>query len=246
MQEHVPTLRLCGIAGIVGACLLLAADWILMGTFTSGSEFKENWYVVLSQMPQWRLTVGGLAGPVGAWLYVVGFWQLYLTLNSAGRYVAFGVFAGFSMSFVWLAGAFHTSFPFMAHAWKAKEAATGEGAAVVQEMKEATFSYAGRLYYLGLAPAFIGTVLLAYAVLRGLSRYPRWFAALNPAILFLLSTLFQYLPAPLGGLLVIGAGNLVFLLFFTVSTVLIWNGGKCEGTVVEPPKQAPDLTGPAR
>src|SRR5207248_6081407 len=68
----------------------------------------------LSEMPHWRLLIGGLVGPVGAWFYVVGFWQLYLALKPAGRPLAFAVFAGFSMSFVWVAGAFHTSFPFLA------------------------------------------------------------------------------------------------------------------------------------
>jgi hypothetical protein len=51
MGNNVPTLRCCGIAGMVGAGLLLAADWILLGTFTSGSEFKENWQVLLAEMP---------------------------------------------------------------------------------------------------------------------------------------------------------------------------------------------------
>src|SRR5215472_16396143 len=77
-------LRLCGIAGLIGSSLLLAADWTLLGTFTSGSEFKDNWCALLSEMPRWRLLIGGLAGPVGAWFYVVGFWQLYLALQPAG------------------------------------------------------------------------------------------------------------------------------------------------------------------
>jgi hypothetical protein len=230
---------------MAGASLLLAADWILLGSLTSGSEFQDNWYVLLSETPRWRLTVGGLAGPVGAWLYVVGFWQLYLALKPAGGRLAFGAFAGFSMSFVWVAGAFHTSFPFMADAWRAKRAVTGTEAAVVQGLAEQTFAYAGLLYYIGLAPALIGTGLLAYAILRGRSRYPRWFAALNPAVLFLLSTLFRLVPAPLGGPLVIGAGNLVFLLFFAVSTVLLRNGGQCDGSGGAPPDKVRQLTGPA-
>lgn len=48
---------------------------------------------------------------------------------------------------------------------------------------------------------------------------------MNPALLWLLSTGFRYVPAPLGGLLVIGSGNLIFLLFFTVSTAILWQGG---------------------
>jgi hypothetical protein len=27
-------------------------------------------------MPRWRLVAGGLAGPIGAWCYGIGFWQL--------------------------------------------------------------------------------------------------------------------------------------------------------------------------
>jgi hypothetical protein len=104
----IQTLRLTGLAGLAGAILLLAGDCLLLGTFASGREFAENWLHILTGMPAWRLTAGGIIGPIGAWLYVVGFWQLYAALMPAGRSLAFGCFAGFSLSFVWLGGAFHT------------------------------------------------------------------------------------------------------------------------------------------
>ena len=230
MEDHVSTLRRCGIAGLVGAGLLLAADWIMLGAFMSGAEFNANWHVLLAEMPRWRLMVGGLAGPLGAWLYVIGFWQLYLALKPAGTRLAFVVFAGFSMSFVWVAGAFHTSFPLLADAWRMRQAAAGDGTGLTGPLAESSFVYAGWLFYIGSAPALVAVVLLAYAVLAKDTRYPRWFAALNPALLYLASALFQWVPAPLGGLLVIGAGNLVFLLFFAVSTALLWNGGRRKGT----------------
>src|SRR5262249_3611466 len=110
----VSILRGCGVAGLTGATILLAADWIMLGTFTSGWEFNERWYGLLAEMPRWRVEVGGLAGPIGAWCYFIGFWQLYVALRPAGRRVAFAVFAGFSLSFIWVAGAFHTSFPLVA------------------------------------------------------------------------------------------------------------------------------------
>jgi hypothetical protein len=100
----------------------------------------------------------------------------------------------------------------------------GGGAADVQSAADAAFGYAGLLYYVGLVPALVGSALLGYAVLGGRTRYPRWFAGLNPAVLFLLAGSFRWASAPLGGLLAIGAGNLVFLCFFAVSTVLLWNG----------------------
>jgi hypothetical protein len=225
-MDSISLLRLCGIAGLLGSALLLAADWVMLGTFTSGREFTQNWYILLAEMPVWRLRAGGLAGPVGAWLYVVAFWQLFVALRPAGKLLAFITFAGFSMSFVWVAGALHTSFPFLAHAWRAREASMGEGAVVVQWMSERAFGYAWLLYFAAMVPAFVGCVLLAYAVLLKRTRYPRWFVLLNPALLFLVARSFQRVPAPLGGLLVIGAGNLVFLVFFAVSTRLLWDGGK--------------------
>ena len=36
-----------------------------------------------AKTPVWRVMLGAIAGPLGAWLYVVGFWQLYLALDLA-------------------------------------------------------------------------------------------------------------------------------------------------------------------
>lgn len=220
-MTKVATLRWCGIAGIVGATLLLAADWLLLATFTSGGDFKERWLAVLLEIPRWRLVAGGLMGPIGAWFYVIGFWQLYLALKPAGRHLAFLVFAGFSISFIWAAGAFHASFPLFADAWRAKQAANP----AVDLTADPTFHYFGWLFLAAMPFAALATALLAFAILWKETRYPRWFAAVNPALLYLVTLVFAWVPAPAGGLLVIGAGNMVFLAFFVSSTAILWNGG---------------------
>jgi hypothetical protein len=220
----VSTLRWCGVAGLTGATILLAADWIMLGTLTSGREFNEKWHILLAGMPRWRLVAGGLAGPIGAWCYGIGFWQLYVALKPAGARLAFLVFAGFSMSFIWSAGAFHTSFPLLADVWRAKQSAAN-GAAVSDVTTDPAFGYFGFLFLASMAPAAVASALLPFAVLWKPTRYPRWFAACNPALLYLLTMLFAWVPAPLGGMLVVGAGNMMFLVFFALSTTLLWNGG---------------------
>jgi hypothetical protein len=223
----IQTLRLTGLAGLAGAALLLAGDWLLLATFTSGREFTEDWLSILAGMPAWRLTAGGVIGPIGAWLYVVGFWQLYVALVPAGRGIAFCCFAGFSLSFIWLAGAFHTSFPFLADAWSIRGAAAGGGGIGQPAIAalDRTFAYAGLLYYVGLVPAFVGAGVLAYAIIAQRTHYPGWFVLLNPALLYFLSLAFRWMPAPFGGLLALSAGNLVFLVFFGASTIVLWDGG---------------------
>lgn len=208
----------------------------MLGALTSGREFNEQWHVLLAGMPRWRLIAGGLAGPIGAWCYGVGFWQVYLALKPAGRRLAFLVFAGFSLGFVWAAAAFHTSFPLFADAWRAKQAA-GNGATMGDVTADPTFHYFFLLFLGGMPAAGMASLLLAYAVLRKDTRYPRWFAVVNPALLYLATMTFAWIPAPLGGLLVVGAGNMVYLLFFACSTALLWNGGLGEGLELNPPNQ---------
>jgi hypothetical protein len=111
----------------------------------------------------------------------------------------------------------------------AGSASGGERAAVSAGTAGPTFRYFGLLFLASMPPAAVASVLLPYAILWKDTRYPRWFAACNPALLYLLATLFAWVPAPLGGLLVVGAGNMVFLVFFVCSTALLWNGGLCEG-----------------
>jgi hypothetical protein len=227
VDPEIRLLRSCGVVGICAAVFLLAADWTLMGSFVSGPEFRRRWHEILSGMPPWRLYVGGLAGPVGACLYAVGFWHVYLAVRPAGRKVALAVFASLTLSFALIAGGFHTALPFVAYAWQSRTATT---VPAVTAPIDDLFQYAKAIYTLGLIPGFVGMALLGYAVLTGRTRYRRSFVIWNPGLLYVATYLFERLPAPMGGLLVIGAGNLVFLVFFAASVVVVWNGGRV-GTV---------------
>jgi len=232
-MSEVGTIRFCGASGILGAGLLLAGDWLMLGTFSDARTFAAEWLTILAAMPAWRVTAGAIVGPLGAFLYVVGFWQLYVAVRPAGRALAFVTWAGFSIGFIYAAGAFHASFPFMAYAAQATRSAESGGLDTMKAMSEPTFGYALTLFEVTAAPSLVGCLALAYAVLGRPTRYPRWAIAFNPIVLYVGTLAFRFVPAPLGGLLYIGYGNLLFLAFFSASTAVLWNGGvsRQSGTV---------------
>lgn len=225
-SDGVIQLRTFGLVGVAGSVLLLLSDWVMLAAPTSGQEFGVRWLDILSTMPQWRLTVGGLAGPIGACLYAAGFWHVYLGLRPANRLVSFACFATQSSSFVTLA-AFHAAFPFAAHLQTINHAA-GDNP-TVRDSYSAAMEYLGNMYYVGLALGLIRALLLIGLLLVGQTRYPRWFVLVNPSFLWFACFAFRYVPAPLGGALFIGSGNIAHLTFFVLSTIVLWHrGGECK------------------
>ena len=76
-MNEVSTIRLCGMAGVTAAVVLLSSDWLMLGAFTDARGFANDWLDILTETPRWRVRSGAIVGPLGAWLYAVGFWQLY-------------------------------------------------------------------------------------------------------------------------------------------------------------------------
>jgi hypothetical protein len=216
-------IRICGLVGIAGAGILLASDWLMMGTLTDARHFANEWLTILAKLPAWRVRLGALIGPLGAWLYVIGFWQVYLALRPAGKWLAFVCWAGFSIGFIYAAGAFHASFPFMAHAAQSMAAVDSDRAEVVTALSQHSIRYAGLIFLISWIPSLVGCLTLAYAVLARRTRYPRWSILFHPLVLYVFTLTFRFVPAPLGGLLYIGFGNIIFLIFFAASTIVLWH-----------------------
>lgn len=69
-----------GAAGMLGAIVFLIGDLLLYFT-TSG---ERDFTAIMSQLPLWRLYVGGALGLVGSWFYTLGTWQVYVAVRPAG------------------------------------------------------------------------------------------------------------------------------------------------------------------
>jgi len=71
--ETITTIRLSGIAGILGALITGFGD--LLYNHIPGS--KQMLYEKMSTFPQRRLVTAGILGLIGSWLYFFSVFHLY-------------------------------------------------------------------------------------------------------------------------------------------------------------------------
>jgi hypothetical protein len=211
--------RIAGIVGLTGAIVLLIGDALLYGHLGSATDFWNTIPRVAGEASLVRLFAGGLLGPVGAVLYLAGFWHVYLNTRTAGRITASITLIGLSTMIVG-GGAYHII-------WVARMLAYKYGLADIagsSPFVDAFESYMTMVYYTAAIPGFLASPMLGFLVLSGRSRYPRWTVLVNPGLLMLFGLLLgtSFFPAPVGGMIYGGIINLTFCLFFVVSIVTTW------------------------
>ena len=199
-------LRFTGIAGVLGACVMVAGDML----YYYHIDPAQSRDVTMRAVPDWRWLAGGATAPIAAWLYSLGSWQMFLTLQPAGKWLARCAFVSFAAVMVFY-GVFHAAY-----------AALGTGGNMPR-----VHAYLELLLQIVYVPAAIWTALFIFAVLFRPTLYPRWIVLITPTLFYLIENmLVARLPgfsrAFIGG----GFANLILLLFFTVSTMLVWNGGR--------------------
>jgi hypothetical protein len=206
--------RYAGFAGLAGALLFAIGDMLFYGFWGPGTGFPEGMRVTVLHASLPRLFAGGLVGPVAACFCMVGFWHVYLNVQSSSRLAGRLALASFLLLMV-AGGAVHTL-------WTARGLAIkfcdGQ-AAPCSDLLTATTLYWKLAYNLAAIPGYFGFLLLAALVLLDKTRYPRWTVLVNPAVLGLLAPMASRIPAPLGAVVVGGFTNLTIVVFFGASIV---------------------------
>lgn len=65
--------RLLLWAGCLGAAILFAGDMLYYGKWDSARGFSDDvWNSILAAVPDWRLHLGSLTGPVGVGFSLLG------------------------------------------------------------------------------------------------------------------------------------------------------------------------------
>jgi hypothetical protein len=213
--EPVNILRLCGIAGFLGALIMATGDLLYHHVPGSTQTVAER----MSSLPQTRLVSAGALGLVGSWLYVLGAFHLYYAFLPAGVDFALAISLTFAMVMI-AYGVGHASY--YAIGSSAKVARDhGLDIEAAGKIGEALFS---RIVIITYIPVTIASLLMLYCILSGQSAYPLWIAPFLPIVLYLLRPLvLKVLRGRVHELVRDSYDNFVLLVFFLLSTAVLWN-----------------------
>jgi hypothetical protein len=178
----------------------------------------------MAGVPSARILAGHFLGVFTLPLYLVGFWHLHAALRPAGAWRSAPVVG--LMAYGTLVGIFyHGSIVYPALLVQTAASVPGAGPLLSDLMSRSrTFSWPAQAAVLGALVA--ASLWLAASVLSGRTRYPRWFAAVNPLLLLLAVTGLGMLVPAAGRFLLPAAQNVPMAVFFASSTAVLWNAGE--------------------
>ena len=87
--------RLCGYAGLIGACAMFAGDMLFYGQWGSGADALSRTYEIVAQGEPRRLTIGGLMSVIGGLGYTLGTCHVYGRLSARPAWLRLCIAAGF-------------------------------------------------------------------------------------------------------------------------------------------------------
>jgi hypothetical protein len=212
--EPLTIIRLCGIAGILGALITGIGDLLYYHIPNSKQTLAER----MSSLPQTRLVTAGTLGLIGSWLYLLSTFHIYYA------FLPFGIGFAFAVSF---------SFALVAVAYGVGHAsyyAIGSSAKVARENNldvesagktgEALFS---RIVLITYFPVAVAMLLMLYGIVSGRSAYPLWMVIFLPIVPYLLrAPVLKILRGRAHELVRDSYDNFVLLVFFLVSTIVLW------------------------
>jgi hypothetical protein len=210
-----------GMVGIIAVLITMISDLILLGRPDSGLSFFLYPTESMVGIPDWRITVGTFLGVIMLPFQIFGIVPACLGLKPCGKAVQItaGIAGGHGLI---MGAAFHTTYAFMADGWKLYHSAGSEAFMVTSLIRN--FEYYWKLILVIMTfDLMLFSVIYVFYVLSGKSAYPRWMAVFNPAVIMaVIFPIMLLIPAPVGGFAAPVVLNLSTLVFFSVSTAVIY------------------------
>jgi len=209
-------LRLLGISGIFGASLFICGD--LLYNHVPGS--RETPTVIMSKLSSGRLIAAGILGMLGCWFYTLAAFHLYLAFRPLGDVFAFIFLLAFGVTGICY-GIGHTAY-FAIAAGAQVATRFGSDADSGGQLGNAFFKRVTTITYV---PVIIASLMMLYGIVTGHSLYPRWMVIFMPIIIYLLrKPVLLVLKGHLQEIVRDSYDNMVLLVFYVLSTIVLWNG----------------------
>lgn len=196
--------------GLAGSLAMFAGDMLLY--FTPGAYDMDGtlrpYAQIMRDLPERRVRLGGLLGPVAAFLYVVGFAGLPTIGAGELPWLMWAVAALLAFALV-CGGAYHAQYPYLAIA-----ARTGDDSLVARVGQNIM-----ALQRMATIPMYTAFVLLGIAAIAGQTVLPQWMVVCTPLVTSFLGFAWLRVPQPARCVLFGGWSNLVFTIMFAVLLV---------------------------
>ena len=196
--------------GIIGALLMFCGDMTLY--------FDKNDYVqdgtinpiidIMKKLPLKRVMLGGLIGPVAAFLYCIGFYHIVLITDEAFHNVAFAAFMLSCLGII-AGGAYHSHCAYLGLL----------GADEHRESLDIAIKYFQKLALILYAGEGLGLLILIVLIATGKTVYPQWMALISPGVLFFLKPLSRKLPKGFHMVICGGYTNFIFIVYYAVAII---------------------------
>jgi hypothetical protein len=202
---------LTGVVGLIAAVLVGIGEFLLH--FDPLARFSADGYTFMLAASDERQTAGHFFGVLGAPLYVVGCWHIYLMLKPANQKLAF---LGFLAS----------AYGFMIGAdWISSRASIGAlihlqepGVNIEELITLYQFRYESLLTVIRITTTVL-SIIFIYLVMTGRSHYQKWHALFNPIVLLVMNFMVYAISPTIGKYLMPIALNVAFGIFFTMSII---------------------------
>jgi hypothetical protein len=219
--DRAEIVRILGLAGIVGVFITIVSDMVLLGRPVSASEFFKLGTSSMTDIAHWRIIAGTFAGVFVLPFQIAGLISLYHGLRPSGRVLPVIVLLMDAHALI-MGVAFHASYVFIAGGWKLFDAA-GKGNMDVFGLISDFDFYWKLMVAIMFTELIASSVLFILLVLKGRTLYPKWMAILSPfCVTALMFLVIAVIPSPVGGFVGPAVLNLSTLIFFVLSTLLIY------------------------
>jgi hypothetical protein len=211
-------------AGLIGSVVALAGICADIALQYSPAGYSADFGAAHTAL--WRLLLGHYLGIFAIPLMTIGYWQVYLALKPAGKWFSLPPFliAAYSTAY---GAAFHGTFAAVALTVQARAGASAATQSVLVHLLNVYLLFSEPLAAVFLLSYFIFAVWFVLTVLLRPTLYPKWMALCNPFLFSLIITLLYVsnIVPIVGNLLYPLVLSAPHLIFFALSTIVLWNSG---------------------